>query len=148
MGLTVVGLVSFAFLGNVTPFGLIVTGQVLLGAGFGLFSSPNVSAIIGCVERRCYGIAAGTVATMRMVGQMFSMGIAMLLLALFVGRVQLTPNQHAGLLPAMKAAFVVFAVLCLGGVFASLARGKLHGMVKDEGEGMKAEGQAESDARG
>jgi MFS family permease len=133
MGLTVVGLVSFAFLGNVTPFGLIVTGQVLLGAGFGLFSSPNVSAIIGCVERRCYGIAAGTVATMRMVGQMFSMGIAMLLLALFVGRVQITPNQHAGLLPAMKAAFAVFAVLCLGGVFASLARGNVR-------KGMKAEG--------
>ena len=127
MGLTVVGLVSFAFLGNVTPFGLVVAGQVLLGAGFGLFSSPNMSAIMGCVERRCYGIAAGTVATMRMVGQMFSMGIAMLLIALFVGRVQITPNQHAGLLPAMKVAFVVFAGLCLGGVFASLARGKLHG---------------------
>jgi hypothetical protein len=27
----------------------------------------------------------------------------------------------------MRVAFVVFAVLCLGGVFASLARGKLHG---------------------
>jgi EmrB/QacA subfamily drug resistance transporter len=127
MGLTVVGLVSFVFLSGTTPFGLVVAGQVLLGAGFGLFSSPNVSAIMGCVERRCYGIAAGTVATMRMVGQMFSMGIAMLLLALFVGRVQITTSQHVGLLPAMRVAFVVFAVLCLGGVFASLARGKLHG---------------------
>lgn len=140
MGLTVVGLVSFAFLGNGTPLVLIVAGQVLLGAGFGLFSSPNVSAIMGCVERRCYGIAAGTVATMRMVGQMFSMGIAMLLLALFVGRVQMTPVQHAGLLPAMKVAFVVFAVLCLGGVFASLARGNVR-------SGIKADGQVKSDAR-
>jgi hypothetical protein len=126
MGLTVVGLVSFAFLGSGTPLGLIVAGQVLLGAGFGLFSSPNTNAIMGCVERRCYGTASGTVATMRMVGQMFSMGIAMLLLALFVGRVQITPDQHAGLLAAMRVAFAVFAVLCLGGVFASLARGKLH----------------------
>jgi EmrB/QacA subfamily drug resistance transporter len=126
MGLTVVGLVSFTFLGSATPLGLIVVGQVLLGAGFGLFSSPNMNAIMGCVERRCYGIAAGTVATMRMVGQMFSMGIAMLLLALFVGRVQITPSQHAGLLAAMRVAFVVFAALCLGGVFASLARGRLH----------------------
>jgi len=140
MGLTVVGLVAFAFLGNLTPVGMIVAGQVLVGAGFGLFSSPNVSAIMGCVERRCYGIAAGTVATMRMVGQMFSMGIAMLLLALFVGRVQITPHQHAGLLPAMRVAFVVFATLCLGGVFASLARGKLHGAVK-------VERQAKLDAR-
>jgi EmrB/QacA subfamily drug resistance transporter len=134
MGLTVVGLVSFSFLGSSTPLGLIVAGLVLLGAGFGLFSSPNMNAIMGCVERRNYGIAAGMVATMRMVGQMFSMGIAMLLLAVFVGRAQITPEQHAGLLPAMRVAFVVFAVLCLGGVFASLARGKLHRAVKDEEE--------------
>ena len=94
-------------------------------------SAPNVSAIMGCVERRCYGIAAGTVATMRMIGQMFSMGIAMLLVAVFVGRVQITPSQHAGLLPAMRVAFGVFAVLCLGGVYASLARGRLHGTVTE-----------------
>ena len=135
MGLTVVGLVSFAFLGAGTPLGLIVAGLVLLGAGFGLFSSPNTNAIMGSVESRSYGVAAGMVATMRMVGQMFSMGIAMLLLAVFVGRVRIAPGQHAGLLPAMRVAFVVFAALCLGGVFASLARGKLHETAKDEGGG-------------
>ncbi len=135
MGLTVVGLVSFAFLGAGTPLGLIVAGLVLLGAGFGLFSSPNTNAIMGSVESRSYGVAAGMVATMRMVGQMFSMGIAMLLLAVCVGRVRIAPGQHAGLLPAMRVAFVVFAALCLGGVFASLARGKLHETAKDEGGG-------------
>jgi len=138
MGFTVGGLVAFVFLGNWTPFVLIVAGQVLLGAGFGLFSSPNTSAIMGSVERRSYGIAAGTLATMRMVGQMFSMGIAMLLLALFVGRVQITPANYVGLLPAMRVAFVVFALLCLGGVFASLARGKLNMKQEDEGGGTKA----------
>jgi len=38
-------------------------------------------------------VPLGRVADVR--GQMFSMGIAMLLLALFVGRVQITPAQHA-----------------------------------------------------
>jgi EmrB/QacA subfamily drug resistance transporter len=132
MGLTVAGLVWLVFLNSGTPVGLIVAGLVLIGAGFGLFSSPNVNAIMGCVERRCYGIAAGTVATMRMVGQMFSMGIAMLLLAVFVGRVELGPAQAGALLASMKVAFAVFAVLCLGGVFASLARGRLHGAASDE----------------
>jgi EmrB/QacA subfamily drug resistance transporter len=139
MGLTVAGLVSFVFIGSGTPLGLIVAGQVLLGVGFGLFSSPNTNAIMGCVERRCYGTASGTVATMRMVGQMFSMGIAMLLLALFVGRVQITPTQHAGLLTSMKVAFGVFALLCLGGVFASLARGRLHERTQNEERGTKNE---------
>ncbi len=132
MGLTVAGLAWLMFLGSGTPVGLIVAALVLLGAGFGLFSSPNVNAIMGCVERRCYGIAAGTVATMRMIGQMFSMGIAMLLLALFVGRVELGPAQAGALLAGMKVAFGIFAVLCLGGVFASLARGRLHGVASSE----------------
>jgi hypothetical protein len=87
---------------------------------------------MGCVERRCYGIAAGTVATMRMVGQMFSMGIAMLLLAVFVGRVELGPAQAGALLSSMRVAFGIFALLCLGGVFASLARGRLHQSSKSE----------------
>jgi EmrB/QacA subfamily drug resistance transporter len=137
MGLTVVGLVSFAFIGTGTPLGLIIAGLVLLGAGFGLFSSPNTNAVMGSVEPRFYGIAAGMVATMRMVGQMFSMGIAMLLLAVLVGRVQITPEQHTGLLGAMRIAFGVCALLCLGGVFASLARGNVRKGAKAQGRGMR-----------
>jgi len=148
MGLTVAGLVSFVFLTGQTPFGFIVAGLVLLGAGFGLFSSPNTSAIMGSVEPRSYGIAAGTVATMRMVGQMLSMGVAMLLLALFVGRVRITPTQHAGLLPAMKVTFAVFALLCLGGVFASLARGRLHEWAENDERTTKNEERRRVGRRG
>jgi hypothetical protein len=43
----------------------------------------------------------------------------------FVGRVQLTPALGASFLHAMRVAFVVFAALCVAGVFASLARGNL-----------------------
>jgi EmrB/QacA subfamily drug resistance transporter len=127
MGLTAMGLVSFVFVGDGTPVSLIVAGQALLGVGFGLFSSPNTNAIMGSVERRRFGTASGMVATMRMLGQMFSMGVAMLLLAVFVGRVQIAPDQHDRMLVVMRTAFAVFALLCLGGVFASLARGRLYG---------------------
>jgi hypothetical protein len=96
-----------------------------LGFGFALFSSPNMNAIMGSVERRFYGVASGILATMRLVGQMLSMGIATLLFALFIGRVQITPAAYAAFLASARTAFAIFAALCVGGVFASLSRGKI-----------------------
>ncbi|MEM2123609.1 MAG: MFS transporter, partial [Candidatus Bathyarchaeia archaeon] len=63
--------------------------------------------------------------TMRLTGQMLSMGIAMLIFALYIGRTQITPQEYPMFLTSVKTAFAVFAALCLGGVFASLARGKM-----------------------
>ncbi len=54
-----------------------------MGIGFALFSSPNSNAIMSSVEKKHLGVASGVVGTMRMVGQMLSMGIAMMLLARF-----------------------------------------------------------------
>lgn len=52
------------------------------------------------------------------------MGIAMLIIGVFVGRVETTPERHPELVTSMQVAFVVFAALCFGGIFASLARGR------------------------
>ncbi len=104
----------------------IVAGLVLFGFGFALFSSPNTNAVMSSVDERSYGVASATMATMRQLGMMFSMGIAMLLFALYIGRVQITPEYHALFLQSVRAAFVVFALFCFGGIFASLARGKIH----------------------
>ena len=63
--------------------------------------------------------------TMRLVGQMVSMGIATLIFALVIGRVQITPEYYPRFLLSVRAAFVVFSLLCLAGVFASLTRGRM-----------------------
>jgi len=125
MALTAIGLVLLVFLGPATPLWAIVACLLLLGVGFGLFSSPNMNAIMGSVERRFYGVASGTLGTMRLVGQMLSMGIATLLFALYIGRVEITPEQYSLFLLSAKTAFGIFAVLCMGGIFASLTRGNL-----------------------
>lgn len=77
------------------------------------------------VERKYYGIASGTVGTMRMVGQMLSMGVALMLFSLFLGKVEIRPEYFGDFMRAMKVSFIIFTVLCIGGVFASLARGKI-----------------------
>ena len=62
---------------------------------------------------------------MRLTGQMLSLGIAALIFALTMGRVQITPENYPLFLSAMQIAFLIFAVLCVGGIAASLARGKV-----------------------
>ena len=77
------------------------------------------------VEKKYYGVASGMVGTMRSIGMMSSMAIAMTALSLFMGRVQVTPENHTQFLMSMEAIFSIFVVLCTLGVFASLARGKV-----------------------
>ena len=84
-----------------------------------------MNAIMSAVDKRFYGIAAGSVGTMRLLGQMFSMGIATLIFALFIGRAQITPEYYPALITSVKAAFIVFTGLCTMGVYFSFARGKL-----------------------
>ncbi len=125
MALTAVGLFLLAFLNANTPLVSIVAVLVLIGMGFALFSSPNTNAVMSSVEKRYYGVASGTLGTMRLTGQMFSMGIAMLIFAIHIGHAQITPEYYPLFLRSMRSAFAFFGLLCSGGVFASLARGRV-----------------------
>jgi MFS family permease len=126
MGLVTLGLGLLAFLGNETPIIFVVFALVVLGLGYALFSSPNMNAIMSSVDRSLYGVAAATVGTVRLIGQMLSMSIAVLIFTLVIGRVQIDPGVYEQLLKSIRIAFVVFALLCFAGVFASMVRGKLH----------------------
>jgi MFS family permease len=125
MALVVVGLIMLVFVNQDTTVGFLIASLVVSGLGFGLFSSPNMNAIMGSVERRFYGVASGTAGTMRLLGQMSSMGIATMIFAIYIGRAQITPETHDQFLTSVRVAFLVFAALCFAGIFASLARGRM-----------------------
>jgi EmrB/QacA subfamily drug resistance transporter len=127
MALTAAGLALLATLRAATPLAFTVACLALLGVGFGLFSSPNTNAVMGAVDSRHYGVASASLGTMRLSGQMLSMAIGMLSLALHVGRVALSAAHRGPLLEAIRSAFAVFAVLCVLGTFASLARDRRPG---------------------
>jgi EmrB/QacA subfamily drug resistance transporter len=124
MGITAIGLVFLCFISESTPTYMIVLLLILMGIGFGLFSSPNSNAIMSSVEKRYLGVASGVVGTMRMVGQMMSMGIAMMLISLYIGKQTINPFTYPGLISAMKTGFLIFSLLSVCGIFASLARHK------------------------
>ncbi|MCX6009785.1 MAG: MFS transporter [Chloroflexi bacterium] len=125
MGLTVIGLIFFIFLDQTTSLWFIIAGLMILGFGFALFSSPNTNAVMSSADKRFYGVASATLSTMRQIGGMFSMGVVMLIFAMYLGRVQITPEYYAPFLNSLNTAFIIFTVICFGGIFASLARGKI-----------------------
>ena len=56
MGITATGLILLCFVTEASPIYLIVILLILMGIGFGLFSSPNSNAIMSSVEKKHLGV--------------------------------------------------------------------------------------------
>jgi len=124
MAIISVGLFVITFIGKNSSIWFIIPILVVFGIGYALFSSPNSNAIMSSVEKKHYGLASGAVGTMRLVGQMSSMGIAMMIFSVFIGKVEINPSNYDQFIISIRTAFFIFAVLCFIGIFFSLARGK------------------------
>ncbi|MCJ8499283.1 MFS transporter [Desulfatitalea alkaliphila] len=125
MLLTTLGLVGLLFLHPDVAIGRIVVNLALLGLGFALFSSPNMSAIMGSVAKHQYGIASGAVATMRLLGQMISMAVAAVVLAITIGQAAIAPANYPQLLGSLQILLAIFAGMCIFGIYFSMARGEI-----------------------
>lgn len=125
MAILAAGLFMLVFVGTDTSMLYLVPVLILIGFGFALFSSPNSNAIMSSVEKKYYGIASGMLGTMRLTGQMLSMGLAVLIFAIYIGHNQITPEYHPAFLISIKTGFIIFGVLSCFGIVASLARGKI-----------------------
>lgn len=133
MALSVISLLLLMFINGETSLVYLVGCMIILGLGLAFFASPNTTAIMGSVERRFYGVASGTLGTMRLIGQMLSMGIAVIILALFIGKVAITPENYAQFLSGMRTAFFIFALLCSAGIAFSLVRVRKGGRTGEQG---------------
>lgn len=134
MGISTLGLFLFAFISAATRLELIIANLALIGVGFALFASPNNNAIMSSVEKKLYGGASSSLGTMRLVGQAISMAVVTLLIASFVGDAGLNRNSAPMIVAATRASFMAFSVICLIGVFASLARGSKGQPAPDDGK--------------
>jgi len=125
MGLTAAGLFLLAFINQLTPMGALIGILGLLGFGFALFASPNTNAVMSSVDTRLYGVASGTLGTMRLVGNMLSMAVVMLLFALIIGKTRITHENTSAFLASARVAFLVFSGVCALGIIPSMVRGKV-----------------------
>jgi MFS family permease len=124
MGIITGGLIMLTFLTEHSSITYLSAILAIVGFGFGMFSSPNTNAIMSSVERKYLGVASATVGTMRLTGQMMSMGIATLILQVFIGNNPISAQYAPEFMSSMRTTFLVFVILCIVGLFSSLARGR------------------------
>jgi EmrB/QacA subfamily drug resistance transporter len=70
------GFLLLTQIGETVTFGGLLPPLVLIGAGMGLFTSPNRASIMNSVPPDARGLASGTSATLINVGATFSLGLS------------------------------------------------------------------------
>jgi EmrB/QacA subfamily drug resistance transporter len=133
MAIIAVGLLFMSTLTTSSDVLYIGSGLLVIGIGMGLFSSPNTSAVMGCVDRKRLGVASGTLSTMRFVGQAVSLAIMGAIIAsvagpdfiasLTVGTANSAVSADA-FVRGMDAVFLVGSAIAAVGTVTSLARGR------------------------
>ena len=135
MGVASLGYILLTFLlGLETPIIQVEIILVVIGIGMGLFSSPNISAVMGSVPAQRRGVASAIRATLFNTGSVVSVGLVAFIITTAIpysvvssiivgGYTSLTPEDAVGFVVGISRAFIVAAAITLTGMFASSLRG-------------------------
>jgi EmrB/QacA subfamily drug resistance transporter len=134
MIVTAVGLAGLVTIAADTPFWQLALWQLIIGAGSGLFASPNTSAVMGVVPPAKRGMGAGARMMLTQVGFMVSIALALglvtsvvpaqTLLAVFSGTQTGTAGIDVGpFITALRLAFAVGVATSIVGAIVSAMRG-------------------------
>ncbi len=106
------------------PLVVVVLELMLIGAGFGIFITPNSTAIMGSVERRQFGVASGMIGAMRTLGMAVSLTTIALIFSLIMGQAEISPQTLPHFLLSMRTGLVAYAIFSCLGVILSFSRGR------------------------
>lgn len=124
MAITACGVFMLSNLSPNLSLVYIIAALMVVGIGFGFFSSPNTNAVLSCVEKEFYGEANSILSTMRTLGQSTSMVIIMYILSSVVGNVVISTASPEALTSAIRTSMVVYAVICAVGTGLTLVRSR------------------------
>ena len=125
MAMCSMGLFTMSFFNSATPLWLIVLVLIWEGLGFAFFSSPNMSTIMGSVDKSRYGQASGIASSMRIFGQIMGMTIVTFFFAFHFESNAVTEVNDSVFLIAMKWGFITFALISVVGIYFSFIRGNV-----------------------
>ena len=120
MTIATVALLILTFLNADTPVYLVIIAMVLQGIGMGLFSSPNMNAIMSSVPPKDAPTASASQATMRTIGQTMSLGLLTLVFAWVMGSLPLATKYAGMVVQASQIICGICTVACILAIFASL----------------------------
>ncbi len=132
--ISAIGLIGFMKIGQNTSTSELIVWMMIMGAGSGMFFSPNTSAIMGAVPVEKRGIAAGTRTIMNNAGSVISIAMAMAvisssisqdaLLRLFVGtQVGSQGIAVSHFISGLRTAFTISFIFSLLAAAISYLRG-------------------------
>ncbi len=120
MAIAAIALAILTFLTNSTPIYIVVLAMILQGIGMGLFSSPNMNAIMSSVPPKDAPTASASQATMRTIGQTMSLGLLTLVFAWIMGNLELSPQYSEMIIQSSQIICGICTVACTLAIFASL----------------------------
>ena len=95
-----------------TPIYVIVIAMILQGIGHGFFSSPNNNIILSSVDnKKDIPTASASVATVRNLGQSFSLGILTVTFAFIMGNVPIQPSNYDLLVLSNQITLTIITLL-------------------------------------
>ena len=135
MGVGTLGYVGLTFLLTATtPLVQIELMLVVIGLGVGLFSSPNISAVMGSVPAQRRGVASAVRATVFNSGNVISIGLVAYIITTVIpyqvvsgiitgGYTTLTASESMGFMMGIGRTFMIAVFITMAGMFASSLRG-------------------------
>ena len=118
---TCISMVLLYTLNPSTGMSFIIFCLALAGLSQGLFTTPNIHAIMSSVDTKYSGAASGIMATTRGSGMVLGLGTATIAFNHFIGDVQLTPGYYQEFVASMKLCFLVAAVAAFLGMLSQYA---------------------------
>lgn len=132
LAMAAAALLGLAFIDHSTPYWLIAALMLALGAGNGLYSSPNTSSIMNTVPPERRGTAAATRTMLRNTGAMLSLSLAFPLvlsglsmqdtLNLFLYGGGISAPAQVVFENGLHEAFLLFFVVALVAMFVAMMR--------------------------
>ncbi|MFC1664067.1 MFS transporter [Pseudomonadota bacterium] len=102
-----------------TPIYWIGIALLFLGAGFGLFSTPNNSAALGSIRQERLGIGSALLNMSRLMGQMVGTAVVAGLMSIYIGSNTITPDNYDALSQVFDMAVVLSLFFSLAAAYFS-----------------------------
>jgi DHA2 family multidrug resistance protein-like MFS transporter len=115
------GAAALAFLPDHPTVADIVWREMLCGLGFGFFQAPNNREIMSSLPMNLTSVAAGMLATVRVLGQSLGAAFVAVIFALLGAKIVTSGSEHA-IRNAMPIALWMAAAVAGAGAVASILR--------------------------
>lgn len=130
----IISIIAFAiliFMDQSMPIYLIVIAMILQAVGTGLFSSPNMNAIMSSVDEKYAGHASASQLTMRAIGQTVSLSLLTLVFAWVMGSLSIATEHSSLIVQSSQIICIICAIACVLAVIFSLSGLKLENKISN-----------------